>query len=65
MVKLALLGDTYPSQLQANPRALRNLEVVWAGTSLEAFRAEVPGLQPQVLALDFVDLGKVPERLVP
>jgi hypothetical protein len=65
MVKLALLGDTYPSQLQANSRALRDLEVVWAGTSLEAFRAEVPALRPQVLALDFVDLGKVPERLVP
>ncbi|HEX5746648.1 MAG TPA: hypothetical protein VFZ09_10405 [Archangium sp.] len=65
MVKLALLGDTYPSQLQANPQAIRDLEVVWVGSSLEAFRAEVPALRPQVLALDFVDLGKVPERLVP
>ncbi|AKJ00860.1 hypothetical protein ATI61_112121 [Archangium gephyra] len=65
MVKLALLGDTYPSQLQANPQAMRDLEVVWVGSSLEAFRAEVPALRPQVLALDFVDLGKVPERLVP
>ena len=65
MVKLALLGDTYPSQLQANPQAMRDLEVVWVGSSLEALHAEVPALRPQVLALDFVDLGKVPERLVP
>lgn len=65
MVKLALLGDTYRSQLQVNSRALRDMEVVWSGASLESFRAEVPALQPRVLALDFVDLGKVPERLVP
>ncbi|KFA90428.1 hypothetical protein [Archangium violaceum] len=65
MVTLALLGDTYPSQLQANPQAMRDLEVLWAGSSLETFRAKVPSLRPQVLALDFVDLGKVPERLVP
>ncbi|WNG44559.1 hypothetical protein F0U60_10970 [Archangium minus] len=65
MVKLALLGDTYPTQLHVNSRALQGLEVVWAGTTLESFRANVPGLRPQVLALDFVDLGKIPEKLVP
>lgn len=65
MVKLALLGDTYPTQLQVNSQALRDLEVVWVGASVESFRAEVPRLRPQVLALDFVDLGKLPERLVP
>ncbi|WP_309896723.1 hypothetical protein [Archangium sp.] len=65
MVKLALFGQTYPSQLQANPRALQGLEVVWAGASLESLRTDVPKLRPEVLALDFVDLGKVPEQLVP
>ncbi|QRK13029.1 hypothetical protein JQX13_25180 [Archangium violaceum] len=65
MVKLALLGDTYPTQLHVNSRALEGMEVVWAGTTLESFRADVPGLRPQVLALDFVDLGKLPEQLVP
>jgi hypothetical protein len=65
MVKLAMFGETYPSQLQVNPRALRDLEVVWVGASLESFRTEVPKLRPEVLALDFVDLGKVPEQLVP
>ena len=65
MVKLALFGQTYPSQLRANPQALRDMQVVWAGASLESFRTDVPKLKPEVLALDFVDLGKVPEQLVP
>lgn len=64
MVKLALLGNTYPSQFQANPKALGDLDVVWVGTSLETFLAEVPRLRPRVLALDFVDLGKLPRMLV-
>ncbi len=65
MVKLALLGGTYPTQFQVNPQALQDLEVVWVGAALESFRAQVPGLKPQVLALDFVDLGKIPDRLIP
>ena len=65
MVKLAVFGSTYPSQIRANPQALGELEVVWMGTALEDFRAEAPPLKPQVLALDFVDLGKLPPELVP
>lgn len=65
MAKLALLGDTYPSQLRVNPRALGELEVVWVGESRETFRAEVPRLRPNVLALDFSDLGQVAPRLIP
>jgi hypothetical protein len=61
VVRVALLGDTYPSQLRENPQAMKDLEVVWVGTSLEAFRAEVPPQRPQVLVLDFLDLAKVPE----
>jgi len=65
MVKLALLGDTYPSQVRVNPRALGELEVVWVGQSRESFFREVPRLRPQVLALDFMDLGQVPTGLIP
>jgi hypothetical protein len=65
MAKLALLGDTYPSQLRVNPRALGELEVVWVGESRDSFRAEVPRLRPNVLALDFTDLGQVAPRLIP
>lgn len=65
MTKLALLGDTYPTQLRVNPRALGDLEVVWTGTTREAFLAEVPPLRPHVLALDFVDLGQVLEGWIP
>lgn len=61
VLRVALLGDTYPSQFRENPQALKDLEVVWNGTSMEAFRAEVPARQPQVLVLDFADLSKVPE----
>jgi hypothetical protein len=65
MIRLALLGDTYPSQVRVNPRALGDLEVMWVGQSMEAFLTEVPRLRPQVLALDFMDLGQVPAGLVP
>jgi|GEM_PF-7116921 len=65
MVKLALLGDTYASQLRVNPRALGDMEIVWVGESHDTFRSEVPRLRPDVLALDFADLGQVPPRLVP
>jgi hypothetical protein len=65
MMKLALLGDTYPSQVRVNPRALGDLDVVWVGQSWESFHAEVPRLKPHVLALDFLDLAQVPAELVP
>jgi hypothetical protein len=58
--RVALLGDTYPSQLRENPQGMKDLEVAWVGSSLEAFRAEVPARKPQVLVLDFVDLSKLP-----
>jgi hypothetical protein len=59
--RVALLGDTYPSQLRENPQGLKDVEVAWVGSSLEAFRAEVPACKPQVLVLDFVDLAKLPD----
>ena len=61
VLKVAMLGDTYPSQFRENPQALKDLDVVWTGTSLDAFRIEVPSRRPQVLVLDFADLSKVPE----
>jgi hypothetical protein len=61
VVRVALLGETYPAQLRENPQALKDLDVVWVGTSLELLRAEVPLQRPQVLVLDFLELAKVPE----
>jgi hypothetical protein len=65
MVKLALLGESFPSQLRENPQALRDVQVVWSGTSLDAFRNEVPGMRPDVLALDFLELNGVETGVVP
>lgn len=65
MVKLALLGESYPAQLRENPQALRDVEVVWSGSSLEAFRAQVPARRPDVLALDFLELNGVETGAVP
>ncbi|ATB34675.1 hypothetical protein CYFUS_000082 [Cystobacter fuscus] len=65
MVKLALLGESFPSQLRENPQALRDVQVVWSGTSIEAFRNEVPAKRPDVLALDFLELNAVQSDVVP
>lgn len=65
MVKLALLGESYPAQLRENPQALRDVQVVWSGTSLEAFRQEVPERRPDVLALDFHELDGLESGVVP
>ena len=65
MVKLALLGESFPSQLRENPQALRDVQVVWSGTSLEAFRNEVPAMRPDVLALDFMELNVMDTGVVP
>lgn len=65
MVKLALLGESYPAQLRENPQALRDVQVVWSGTSLESFRSEVRGARPDVLALDFAELDGVETGVVP
>ncbi len=65
MVKLALLGESYPAQLRENPQALRDVEVVWSGASLGAFKEEVPGRRPDVLALDFLELNGVETGVVP
>jgi hypothetical protein len=65
MVKLALLGEAYPSQMEENPTALRDVQVVWSGSSVERFREEVPKLRPDVLALDFLELNAVDTGLVP
>ncbi|MFL5351666.1 hypothetical protein [Archangium sp.] len=65
MVKLALLGESYPAQLRENPQALRDVEVVWSGTSLEAFRQEAASKRPDVLALDFLELNGVQTGVVP
>ena len=65
MVKLALLGESYPAQLRENPQALRDVEVVWSGTSLKTFQEQVRAKRPDVLALDFLELNAVETGVVP
>src|SRR5687767_8978405 len=65
MVKLAFLGESYPPHLRQNPQALRDVQVVWSGAPVEGFRAGVPGLRPDVLALDFLELNGVQTGVVP
>jgi len=65
VLKLAMLGETFASQIKENPQGLKDLEVVWAGRSEEMFRAEVPLRRPDVLVLDVPDLVKVGEGYIP
>lgn len=65
VLKLAMLGETFASQLKENPQAMKDLEVVWAGRSEELFRAEVPARRPDVLVVDIVDLARAGEAYVP
>jgi hypothetical protein len=65
MVKVALLGESFPAQLRENPQALRDVQVVWSGTSLESFKNEVPELRPDVLAMDFLELNGVESGVIP
>ncbi|MET0406191.1 MAG: hypothetical protein ABW123_27480 [Cystobacter sp.] len=51
--------------MRENPQALRDVQVVWSGTSLEAFRNEVPAMRPDVLALDFMELNVLDSGVVP
>jgi hypothetical protein len=65
VLKLAMLGETFASQLKENPQAMKDLEVVWAGRSEELFRAEVPSRRPDVLVVDIPDLAKAGEAYIP
>ena len=62
---MALLGEGYRSQLRENPNALKDVQVVWVGTSLELLLAEVPRLRPDVLALDFRELEEAEAHRIP
>jgi len=64
VLKLAMLGETFASQLKENPQAMKDLEVVWVGRSEEMFRAEVPVRRPDVLVLDVPDLAKAGEGYI-
>lgn len=63
MVRVALLGRQFPEQLQANPEELRELEVVWVGSSHEAFRREVPGLGCKAVVVDLGEVSLEPARV--
>lgn len=56
MVRLALLGPNFQSQLDANPDALQGVHVVWTGEDLTRFVQDDLGGRPQVLVIDFSTL---------
>ncbi len=55
MIRVAILGSQLVGQL-ANDDLGPEVDIVWKGTSPEAFRQEVPPLKPEVVIIDLVDL---------
>jgi hypothetical protein len=55
MIRVALLGRGFASQLAEHPDELGEVEVVWTGSDADAFRIQVPALQPTVVVLDAVE----------
>lgn len=56
MIRVAILGSQLVGQL-ANDDLGPEVDIVWKGTSPEAFRQEVPALKPEVVVIDLVDLA--------
>lgn len=55
MIRVALLGAQFAEQVRTNADELRELDIAWLGTSVEAFRCEVPALRIGALVLDIAD----------
>jgi hypothetical protein len=56
-VRIAILDEQLTAQLSERPGALEGVDVVWRGTDLPAFRAEVPAQSPDAIAVDLGLLG--------
>jgi hypothetical protein len=57
---VAILDDQLPVRLQAEPRELDDVDVIWTGQSVQALTAALPELRPQVLVLQLEHLGPDP-----
>ena len=61
MVKLALTGERFLTQLRENPRGLDGVDVVWSGGDLAELEARAAELRPQGVVVDLAHLGDDPE----
>jgi hypothetical protein len=57
---VAILDDQLPIRLQAKPRELDDVDVLWTGQSVQALVTALPELRPQVLVLQLEHLGPDP-----
>ncbi len=64
MVRIAVLSEHLSAQLRSvhaaggpPPPELSGIDVVWSGSSLAEFKQRVPGLRPQVLAVDLAQIA--------
>lgn len=60
MIKLAFTHPRYRAQLDANPRELSGVEVVYKGGSLVELESRAAELAPSVVVVDLGDLGDAP-----
>ena len=60
MPTIAILDNLIPNQLAERPGELDPVQVIWAGTDLDALRKEAAALRPDVLALELSRLGPDP-----
>jgi len=58
MISIAFVGAHYQDQIETNPEALRGLEIVFRGDSLDELRRAGLERDPDVLVLDLDDLGE-------
>lgn len=64
MIKLAFTHPRYRAQLDANPRELSGVEVVYKGGSLIDLEARAAELVPSVVVAELGDLGDEPVERV-
>ncbi len=64
MIKLAFTHPRYRAQLDANPRELSGVEIVYKGGTLIELEARAAALSPTVIVAELGDLGDEPVERV-
>lgn len=57
---IAILDESIPEQIRTNPSEMRDIQLVWSGTSPDELEAKAPTLRPGVLVLDLDLVGPEP-----
>lgn len=61
-LRLAVLDERIPEQMQSGGEDMEGLELLWFGRDLQEFRSQVRSLRPDVLIVELTRLGKDPAR---